>query len=97
MDCTLLETEKFNFLLTQISQMQNQINVLAQKENSGNKKPIYTNKEIMSLFGIGDKLIKKYRDSGKLGYHQEGDKYWYSQKDVEGFLKNNHCEAYYYN
>ncbi|MDR2010413.1 MAG: helix-turn-helix domain-containing protein [Bacteroidales bacterium] len=94
MSYELVETEKINLLLSQISEMQNQIKVLTNKQNSDNKKLIYTNKELMSLLGIGDKLIKKYRDFGKLGYHQEGDKYWYSSKDIDEFLKSNHYAAF---
>lgn len=57
---------------------------------------IYTNKSIKDLLGIQDKLLKKYRDDGLLGYHQIGDKYWYTREDVEQFLANAHYEAYAY-
>ena len=51
---------------------------------------IFNNKKIKDLLGINDKLLKKYRDNGLLGYSRVGDKYWYSQQDVEKFLSKTH-------
>lgn len=53
-------------------------------------KRIYTNKELMELLGIGDKLVKKYRDEGQLGFSQEKDKFWYTQGDVDRFLASHY-------
>lgn len=53
---------------------------------------IYNNKEIMELLGIKDKYLKKLRDNGYLGFSREGDKYWYTQKDVDCFLHSFHYE-----
>lgn len=47
---------------------------------------VYDNKAIKQLLGIQDKLLKKYRDDGLLGYSQVGDKYWYSQNDIDNFF-----------
>jgi len=38
----------------------------------------YNNKEVQQLLGINDKLIRKYRDLGLIGYTKVGDKFWYS-------------------
>ena len=94
MSYELIDSEKINLLMTKISTMQEQINVLSQKENLTNKKFVYTNKEMMSLLGVETKLLKKYRDTGKLGYHQENDKFWYTQTDLEHFLGKNYYPAY---
>ena len=40
---------------------------------------------------------RKYRDDGKLAYPKEGDKFWYTQEDIDQFLSHNHYEAYAYN
>ena len=37
---------------------------------------------------------KKLRDNGYLGYSREGDKYWYTQEDVDRFLRRFHYEAF---
>lgn len=48
-------------------------------------KPL-SNKEVKDLLHIQDRLLKKYRDDGLLGYSQAGDKYWYTQDDIDNFL-----------
>ena len=55
---------------------------------------IYNNKEIMELLGIKDKYLKKLRDNGYLSFSREGDKYWYTQKDVDCFLHSFHYEPF---
>jgi len=94
MSYELCDAEKINLLLNQVSKMSEQITHLSQKVEFGNNKMIYTNKEIMNLLGIGAKLIKFYRDKGLLGYHQQGDKYWYSQTDIDQFMGKNYFPAY---
>ena len=57
-------------------------------------KRIYTSKDVKELLGIKDKLLKKYRDDGLLTYHQVGDKYWYTQLDIDDFIEKNTYLAY---
>ena len=57
-------------------------------------KPFYNNNEIKDILGIGDKLLKKYRDDGLLGFSQVNDKYWYTKEDIVHFLASNHWDAY---
>lgn len=44
---------------------------------------LYDNKSLMEKLNIKEKYLKKLRDNGYLGYSREGDKYWYTQEDVE--------------
>ena len=55
---------------------------------------IYSNKQVQELLHINDKLIRKYREQGLIGYTKVGDKYWYTRKDVESFLRNSHHQAF---
>ena len=55
---------------------------------------VYDNKTLMEMLRIKDKYLKKLRDNGYLGYSREGDKYWYTQEDVDGFLRRFHYEAF---
>lgn len=55
---------------------------------------VYNNKDLMDLLGIKDKYLKKLRDNGYIGYSREGDKYWYTQDDVNKFLHRFHYEAF---
>jgi hypothetical protein len=38
--------------------------------------------------------MKKLRDNGYIGYSREGDKYWYTQDDIDKFLRHFHYEAF---
>ena len=49
---------------------------------------------MMEKLNIKDKYLKKLRDNGYLGYSREGDKYWYTQEDVDRFLRRFHYEAF---
>ena len=55
---------------------------------------VYNNKEVMELLGVKDKYLKKLRDNGYLGFSREGDKYWYTQKDVDIFLNSSNYEPF---
>lgn len=56
---------------------------------------IFNNQSIKQLLNIQDKVLKKYRDDGLLGYRRVGDKYWYTQEDVVAFLSLCHVPAWH--
>lgn len=94
MEVKLITAEEVQQILNSINNLISLIEETRDKRESTTK--IYTNKTIKELLGIQDKLLKKYRDEGLLGYHQVGDKYWYTQSDIDLFLANTHLEAYAY-
>lgn len=96
MSYELIDNETMNKLFLNIEVLSRQVKELSEKSKF-TKKEIYTNSEIRELLGVQDKLIRKYRDEGKLGFHKEGDKFWYTRKDILQFLSHNHYEAYAYN
>ena len=96
MSYELIDNETMNKLFLSIEVLNKQVKELSEKSNF-TEKEIYTNSEIRELLGVQDKLIRKYRDEGKLGFHKEGDKFWYTRKDILQFLSHNHYEAYAYN
>lgn len=96
MSYELIDNETMNKLFLSIEVLNKQVKELSEKSNF-TENEIYTNSEIRELLGVQDKLIRKYRDEGKLGFHKEGDKFWYTKKDILQFLSHNHCEAYAYN
>lgn len=55
---------------------------------------VYTNAEMKKILGVGDKLLKKYRDDGLLSYSQVRDKFFYSDKDLAEFLQKNHRDSF---
>lgn len=55
---------------------------------------VYTNAQMKEILGVGDKLLKKYRDEGYLSFSQVGDKYFYTLIDLEEFLRKSHRNAF---
>lgn len=64
------------------------------KDMSQKSVHIYDNKTLMALLGVKDKYIKRLRDNGLIGYSRHGDKYWYTQEDVDRFLQSCHYKAF---
>lgn len=56
--------------------------------------PLYDNKALMALLGVKDRYLKRLRDNGLLGYSRHGDKYWYTQADVDRFLTRCHIAPF---
>lgn len=61
-------------------------NILSQK--------VYDNKGLMELLNIKYRYLMMLRDKGYIGYSRCGDKYWYSQADVDLFLIRFHYDAF---
>ena len=55
---------------------------------------VYNNKEILSVLGVNEKQLRRYRYDGKLSYTKVGDKYWYTQNDIDGFMVKHHRKAF---
>lgn len=75
-------TETLNQILLLLQSQEERIAALCSS-------PLYDNKALMALLGIKDRCLKRFRDNGLLGYSRHGDKYWYTQADVDRFLA--HC------
>lgn len=77
-----------------ITETLNQIRLLLQSQEERiaalSSSPLYDNKALMTLLGIKDRYLKRLRDNGLLGYSRHGDKYWYTQADVDRFLARCH-------
>ena len=58
------------------------------------RKVVYTNAEMKELLGVEGKLLQKWRDNGIIGYSRIGDKIFYTEKDLDDFLRRNHREPY---
>ncbi|MEZ3558988.1 MAG: DNA-binding protein [Duncaniella sp.] len=62
--------------------------------NSIHSHKVYDNKGLMELLNIKYKYLMMLRDKGYIGYSRCGDKYWYSQADVDLFLSRFHYDAF---
>ncbi len=54
----------------------------------------FTNQDMMEMFDVGVKTLKKWRDSGDLGFTIKGSIYLYTKKDVQEFLQKNHYKLF---
>lgn len=68
----------------------------ASEENSLKPKFLFNNKTLQEYLGVNHRLLAKYRNDGVLGYSQIGEKFFYTQEDVEKFLQSNYYKAYKY-
>lgn len=55
---------------------------------------VYNNKEINPVLGVNEKLLRRFRYDGKLSYTKVGDKYWYTQNDIDEFMVKHHRKAF---
>lgn len=44
----------------------------------------------MEILNVKTEYLKKLRDNGYISYSRHGDKYWYTQDDLDRFLKRFH-------
>lgn len=79
-----------NFILETLQQILLQLKTQEDLLSSQTSPRIYDNKALMELLDIKDRYLKRLRDNGLLGYSRYGDKYWYTQADVESFLSQCH-------
>lgn len=86
----MVKMDSLTLLLNEVKSLRAEIATI----KAAPTKRLYTNKEVMELLGIKDKLLKKYRDDGLLAYRQVGDKFWYTQADVDQFLASHYYAAY---
>ena len=54
------------------------------------RKPCYTNAEVMEMFGASIQTVKKWRDTGAIGYAKVGLRYIYTREDIARFINESH-------
>ena len=82
----LIKESQLNSIIDKVRGLQQEVRMLRNKRQPA--KNILTNDDMRELLRVNNKLLKKYRDSGLLGFSYSGGKYWYTQDDVRRFLKN---------
>lgn len=83
-------TENENSITEPLHQILLRLTSMEEKIASVSLHAIYDNKALMSLLGVKDRYLKRLRDNGLLGYSRHGDKYWYTQADIDRFLARCH-------
>jgi len=82
----MIEDELFDSIISDIKDIKK---LLSSQSSCSNTDPnrIYTNAEVKTMLGIGDKTLKKLRDNNLLPFHSYGKEYWYTQADIDQFME----------
>lgn len=89
-------TENENSITETLHQILFRLTSMEEKIASVSLPALYDNKALMSLIGVKDRCLKRLRDNGLLGYSRHGDKYWYTQADIDRFLARCHNVTFGY-
>lgn len=58
------------------------------KMNGGEELTIYTNEDMCKKLGVSETLLSRYRNERQLPYSKVGDKYFYTDEDIDSFIEN---------
>ena len=50
-------------------------------------KKVYTSAEIMKILNVSKRTLENYRNTGKIECYKVGKKVWFTQEQLDGFLK----------
>lgn len=56
--------------------------------NEGEKLNVYTSKEVCKRLGVSEALLSIYRNERQLPFSRVGDKYFYTDEDIDKFIEN---------
>lgn len=59
---------------------------LSERPSRWNNK-VYNNRQMCQLLNVSKGTLEKYRTNGNISFTRQGRKYFYSQMDLERFLK----------
>ena len=85
-----VESVEMNALLGELDA----IETCLDKVSAPGELKVYNNREINSVLGVNENLLRRYRYDGKLSYTKIGDKYWYTQDDIDEFMAKHHRKAF---
>lgn len=85
--------EAFGELIRQLSSLRKEVKAIRKSLND-ERKPCYSNQEVMEMFGVATQIIKKWRDTGAIGYSLVGNTYLYSKDDIIKFLAETHYDSF---
>ena len=84
-----VESVELNTLLGELDTIESSL----ERISAPSELVIYNN-EINSVLGVEEKLLRRYRYDGKLSYTKVGDKYWYTQNDIDEFMVKHDRKAF---
>ena len=82
MKVVAVEEQTFQLVCRRFSTFASQVKSICM-ENSRKSEEWLSSREVCALLGISLRSLQNYRDSGKLGYSQIGNKMSYKSADIE--------------
>ena len=83
---TLIENTTFEALVKSVEDIKSIVSNL-NGCSVYNPNRIFTNADVKEMLGVGDKTLKKLRDTNLLPYHLSGKEYWYLQSDLDYLME----------
>ena len=85
MNIVTIEKQTFKQMCGRFSGFVSQVERIC-KENTRQPDEWLSGREVCALLGISIRSLQNYRDSGKLGYSQIGNKLYYKSADIERLI-----------
>lgn len=85
MNIITIEEQTFKQVCGRFSSFASQVERIY-KENTRQPDEWLSGREVCALLGISIRSLQNYRDSGKLGYSQIGNKLYYKSADIERLI-----------
>ena len=85
MNIVTIEEQTFKQICGQFSGFVSQVERIC-RENTHQPEKWLSGREVCALLGISIRSLQSYRDSGKLGYSQIGNKLYYKSADIERLI-----------
>lgn len=82
MNIITIEEQTFKQACSRFSNFASQVERIC-RENTHQPEKWLSCREVCALLGISIRSLQNYRDSGKLGYSQIGNKLYYKSADIE--------------
>ena len=76
--------EDFRTLITSIDCATKSLRMMNESEELN----IYTNNDMCKKLVVSETLLSRYRNERQLPYSKVGDKYFYTDEDIESFIEN---------
>lgn len=70
------------------------LNEVEQEWQTKKRFKLYSTIELCELLNVNRQTLTKYRTEGLIGYSRQGDKFWYSQQDLDDFIKRSHNDPF---
>ena len=85
MNIVTIEEQTFKQVCSRFANFANQVERICRLNNHQSDKWL-SGREVCALLGISIRSLQNYRDSGKLGYSQIGNKLYYKSADIERLI-----------